>query len=660
MTISIADPLSAGSVLANAALALEHELEKLADAADLSHTESSSSASVPSILDRILAAPPYLLERTSGASEPSAEEQVTSAFEAEFGALAADKEAFDALMQQVFGDDYDKELAEEFRQQALAGDFSWLPDVQFVDAATLGGANGAYNAEDDVVYINRDLAASDPAAAAQTFVEEAGHSLDAKLNTSDSTGDEGELFRRLLGGEQLSDPQIAAIRADDDHGTIIVDGKEVQVEFWDPFKALGDAVDAVGDALSDAASAVGNAVSDAANAVWDGVQDVAAGVWNGIEDVASGIGGAIKEVGYGLLDMTWGFFSNLFQGNFGEAFSSVVRGLDRAIFQSTERFWVGIAYGAQDVMNGVTDALGPLGTPIRWVSDRVFDIGLTAFDTAIGIGRDAFRLIPDTFTGFVGDMERAVELAFQGRWGAALGQFGMAFVNVPKNLYGTAFDMGVRVLQATGSIGQTALGLEPPALRFDELTAAEQQYLKDIYGDSIDYGLVRIKEGGALNNIMAAHTVGNTIYLPATDSQGTPNFNPDGTLTTTGLQTVGHEMGHVWQNQNGGGDYLHDALLAQLGSIISIGDRNEAYDWRKALASGETFESMNAEEQAKVMEDIGVALQGDAMITAIDGKLYVASGKSYISAFDNQNYTAAEIAFLTTVANEVMLGQGAG
>ena len=157
-----------------------------------------------------------------------------SAFKQEFAAKAANKQEFDAFMQQVYGDKYDKGMAEQFRQQALAGDFSFLPDVKFVDAATLQGDNGAYNAEEGVVYINKDLAASDPAKAAQTFVEEAGHHLDAKLNTADTQGDEGEMFRRVLGGEQLSQQQINEIRNDDDHGTITVDGKQVEVEFcWE-------------------------------------------------------------------------------------------------------------------------------------------------------------------------------------------------------------------------------------------------------------------------------------------------------------------------------------------------------------------------------------------------------------------------------------------
>src|SRR5262252_5147082 len=165
-------------------------------------------------------------------AEAAATDQVKSAFKEEFAAKAANKNEFDAFMQQVFGPEYNRNQAEQYRQMALRGDFTFLPEVRFVDAEALRGGKGAYNEAEGVVYINRDIAANDPHLAAQVFVEEAGAHLDAKLNTVDTKGDEGEMFRRVLSGEHLSAHEIAAIRNDDDHGTITVDGKKVDVEFW--------------------------------------------------------------------------------------------------------------------------------------------------------------------------------------------------------------------------------------------------------------------------------------------------------------------------------------------------------------------------------------------------------------------------------------------
>jgi len=553
--------------------------------------------------------------KNAPSNAPSAEEQVKSAFEKEFAAKAANKEEFDAFMHQIYGDKYDKNMAEQYRQQALHGDFSFLPEVKFVDAATLQGGKGAYNEAEGVVYINRDIAASDPDLAAQVFVEEAGAHLDAKLNTVDTQGDEGEMFRRVLSGENLSAHEIEAIRNDDDHGTITVDGKQVQVEFW----FGSDIVDAVGDAAS---------------AVVDGVKDVVGGAVDAVKEVGKGIVGAVEDVGKGLWEMTGGFVSNLFQGNFGEAFSSITRGLDHAVFQSTQRLVSGTLKGAQKALNGVTDALGPIGKPFRWVNDRVFDITQTAVDTGFGLARDAFRFIPDIAVGFVSDVERSIKLAADGRWGDAAKQFGMAFVNVPVNTVGGAVDASARLLQGAASIVQTGIGVEPPARG---LSDDERKYLEAIYGDSIDYDMIRVKPGGPLNNAMTAHTVGNTVYMPE------KYFDAKGNLTPIGLETLGHEVGHVWQNQNGGGDYIHNALFAQLWGSITGGSRNAAYDWRGALANGESFESMNDEERAAVMEDIGAALLNDGKITASDG-----------------SYTKAELDFLLAVADEIKSGEGAG
>jgi hypothetical protein len=545
------------------------------------------------------------------------EEQVKSAFKEEFAAKAANKEEFDEFMHQVYGDNYDKDLAEQYRQRALAGDFAWLPKVEFVDAETLQGGKGAYNEAEGVVYINRDIAASDPELAAQVFVEEAGAHLDAKLNTVDTQGDEGEMFRRVLSGEQLSAQAIAAIRADDDHGTITVDGKQVQVEFW------------FGEDLVDAAG------------------DVVDGVVEGAKEVGEGIVGAATDFGKGVFEMTGGFVSNLVEGDIGEAFDSVIRGADHAIFQSTERLYTGVIRGAKKVVNGVAKALGPIGKPLREVSDRFFDMAETALTTIWGVGRDAFRWIPSVFTGFVGDVERAVKLAADGRWGDAAKQFGMAFVNTPGRIVGPGVDMVARVLQGGASMFQTAVGLEPPARG---LTADERKYLESIYGDSIDYDMIRIKQGGALNNAMAPHTVGNTIYMPK------GKFGPDGKLTKEGLETLGHEAGHVWQNQNGGGDYIHNSLGSQLVSMVTDGKRGQAYDWRKALGNGESFESMNDEQRAKVMEDIGIALRNDGQIKAQDG---VRGADTTDMSDDKPAYTDAELAFLRETAEKLKFGEGA-
>ena len=66
----------------------------------------------------------------------------------------------------------------------------------------------------------------------------------------------------------------------------------------------------------------------------------------------------------------------------------------------------------------------------------------------------------------------------------------------------------------------------------------EIRVLKEVYGDSLDYAVVRIKRGGVTEWVrMTPHVVGNIVYLTNTWS-GRAVFQPDGSLTREGLETL--------------------------------------------------------------------------------------------------------------------------
>lgn len=54
-------------------------------------------------------------------------------------------------------------------------------------------------------------------------------------------------------------------------------------------------------------------------------------------------------------------------------------------------------------------------------------------------------------------------------------------------------------------------------------------------------------------------------------------------------------MRRVWQNQNGGTDYISEALHAQI-----FGD---GYDYQKGINQGKTWGMLNPEQQAKLIQD---------------------------------------------------------
>jgi hypothetical protein len=550
--------------------------------------------------------------RDAFGAQPAAAD-VTATFKKQFGGLAADPKKFNDTMRSIFGDQYDAKLAESYRQKALKGDYSFLPKVRWVSAETIQGNNGAYVAESGTVLLNRDLQ-SNPSLAASTFVEEAGHHLDAKLNTADTPGDEGEMFRRVLSGEKLTQAQIAEIRADDDHGTITLDGRQVQVEFWNPFKAVADLASDVGDAVVGAAKSVGNTVVD----------------------VGKGVVGATKDLVVGVGEGVGGFFTNIVHGRVGDALESLVDGADKAFLQGPERLVSGLFDGTQDLLDGATGLLGPVGKPIDWLGTQLLSAGRTATDTVFGVTRDGLRLMTEPTVGFFKDMESSLGHLFKGEWSAAAKDFGMAFVNYPKRVLGGGVDMVFRALQGAEDVLMTAIGVEKPTRH---LNSDEVAMLKKIYGNAIDYDMVQVKEGGFTDWAgMAAHVVGNTVYMPSKE------FGADGKLNADGMDTLMHEMGHVWQNQNGGGDYIHKALLAQISASISGGTRNGAYDWRKAVGEGTPFEKLNPEEQAEVGHDIGMALRNDDKVEANDW---------------SPPLSAAELAFVRDAWNKFKAGEGA-
>jgi hypothetical protein len=323
------------------------------------------------------------------------------------------------------------------------------------------------------------------------------------------------------------------------------------------------------------------------------------GVWNGVLDIGGGLVGAAEDIGKGLVEGVGGFFSNLVKGNVGDAFESLIQGADRIVFQAPGRIFNGVLDGANDIVDGASHLLGPLGKPIRSVADRAFDIARTAGNTVIELGRDAARLLPETALTFGRGLWKTAGDLVHGNFKQAAKDFGMSFVDAGARALGGVGDMVMRTLQGVGSIALTATYLQPPSRK---LTDDEKNLLREVYGNSVDLDAIRISEGGPLNNAMAPHTVGNTIYLPK-NSTGQPLFDASGGLTAAGELLV-HETGHVWQSQNAGGDYIAQSLWNQGVAEAQGKSRNEAYDFRSAIADGKSFDQLNPEEQAEYIEEV--------------------------------------------------------
>lgn len=416
---------------------------------------------------------------------------ITDTFVQQFSNLATDKEAFHALLKDAFGARYDTQAGEVIRQQALARDFSWMPNIKFVDSAVLGGAQGAYDAANDTILIRADLKGT--ARGTAIFSEEVGHALDNRLNSSDTAGDEGQLFQTLLSGQKPDAQQRQDMLLDNDHGSIVVDGKRVAVEF------------SFFDFITD------NVVDPFVDFIKDEI----------IEPIVDHVVQPIIDLGESLIDITVDLFT--FPLELGE-----------------------IVFG-----------------------------GINEFVSALG----------------------------DGDWSAAGQAVVDTFVDSFHAAGGQITDTLLMSLHAVVNLVESVAGL------IDErpLSQAEIDYLRPIYGDSIDYSDVTVQSGGVKEVLnLNAHVVGNDIFMP---EDSFLNGGPG--LTGSGLVLLSHEMGHIWQFQNEGPEYIHTALADQHNHGGDGVGSGEAYDWLHVADQGVSFSDMGPEAQAELAAFIGQALHPD-------------------------------------------------
>jgi hypothetical protein len=164
----------------------------------------------------------------------------------------------------------------------------------------------------------------------------------------------------------------------------------------------------------------------------------------------------------------------------------------------------------------------------------------------------------------------------RGAWRAAGRLAGEALLT----LVLTPLDAALLLAGATVSLVQTLAGIEPPGR---PLAPAEIELLRTLFGEAIDYRAVRVKEGaaGLLTLPRRPFVLADTIYVP-------PGVRLRPALLV-------HEATHVWQHQRRGTGYLSAALLAQ--------HLGEGYDYLPALRRGRSWEALNPEQQAQLLED---------------------------------------------------------
>ncbi|MFN9174540.1 MAG: hypothetical protein ACK58N_08525 [Synechocystis sp.] len=140
-------------------------------------------------------------------------------------------ENFWSLFDTAFGSSYDFATAATLRSQWQKGIFSQFPPIEIISSDVLGKANGAYAISTNKIYLSDQFVnkASQQSLVA-VILEEFGHFVDAKVNKTDTAGDEGEYFADVVLGKSLSTAEIVWLKTEDDHAVVMIDGREVVIE----------------------------------------------------------------------------------------------------------------------------------------------------------------------------------------------------------------------------------------------------------------------------------------------------------------------------------------------------------------------------------------------------------------------------------------------
>ncbi|MGI0498806.1 FG-GAP-like repeat-containing protein [Limnospira platensis] len=153
----------------------------------------------------------------------------------------ANSPEFLSQMSIAFGDDFDVEAAQDLADSLTNGTFE-IPPTTVVSAADINGANGAFAAETNNIYLSSEFVAENadnPEAIVSVLLEEIGHYIDSQINISDTPGDEGAIFSGVVQGREFDAGELEALMAIDDTATVSLNGEEITIEESSTFSFAG-------------------------------------------------------------------------------------------------------------------------------------------------------------------------------------------------------------------------------------------------------------------------------------------------------------------------------------------------------------------------------------------------------------------------------------
>ncbi|AFY54222.1 RHS repeat-associated core domain protein [Rivularia sp. PCC 7116] len=133
-------------------------------------------------------------------------------------------------LQLAFGDTWEPETANGLIKDLK--DNHNFPSIELIDSKQFS-ARGAFSAETNSIYLDKQFLEQNKSninAISAVIEEEIGHYLDAKLNLTDSNGDEGKIFALLVQGVELTAEKIQQLKAENDWTILNINGQNLWVE----------------------------------------------------------------------------------------------------------------------------------------------------------------------------------------------------------------------------------------------------------------------------------------------------------------------------------------------------------------------------------------------------------------------------------------------
>ena len=289
---------------------------------------------------------------------------------------------FEETVKTAFGQ-VDTQTAQSVVDSFISGEA--VPEITVVEANVLKG-DAAFGSSTIFVsesYLTQN--SENPDAIDAVLLEEAGHYFDKTLNTTDSAGDEGNIFARLALGEVLAGDVLQQLKLEDDRSTIAYNGQYIEVEnFWD---SISSGFDSFTSTVSDYASSSYDTVSDYASDTYDTVSDYASSTYEAVSNYASDTYDTVSDYASSTYDAVSDYASDTY-----DTVSDYASDTYDSVTDFASNTYDTVSDYASDTYDTVSDYTSA-------AYDTVTDFASDTYDTAVDYASDTY----DTATDFAAD-----------------------------------------------------------------------------------------------------------------------------------------------------------------------------------------------------------------------------------------------------------------